>query len=132
MKIKHQVSARVVNRLRYMSKALVGMIALTLLKSKMVDHVLKSNSEDLLALADKRANFDWTHEDHTIFETDYNILAQYGLPVAMAQDEVKEEGAATPCDPSYKKDEWMEMKCERVESANGFVEEYYDEMICSR
>jgi hypothetical protein len=83
-------------------------------------------------LGDQKFSFDWTHDDHSLFETDLNILSQYGLPVAMAQDEVKEEGGPTPCDPSYKKDEWMDMKCERMESANGFVEEYYEEMICTR
>ena len=132
MKIKRQIKARVYNRFLFMAKTFITITAIMWLKEKMVRHVIDSNIEELKERAENGGNY-WAVDDDSRFETDVNILAEFGLPVVMADDHTLTEEGDMPCNrDQYFKDQWTNYKCVRVESSNGFFEEYYEEQKCHR
>jgi hypothetical protein len=69
-------------------------------------------------------------DDRYLFETDLSILKEFGLPVVSAADETgvtTEEGDLACHTEEYFEDKWKDWKCVRLESTNGFVEEYFED-----
>ena len=136
MKIRKQVSERVISRFTKMVKAFIGVTVIMYLKNKVVEQVIESNLEDIQNQADVAEGYDWIFgedDDPRRFETDIRILSDYGIPVVSANDDKNITTAEDdlPCQTDkYFKDEWKDWNCVRLEGANGYIEEYYEEQKC--
>ena len=135
MKIKRQISKRVYQRFVFTVKAFLVLMAASYLKDKVAETVIGENLDLINAQADK-SSLGWLltqrELDSARFETDESILAEFGLPVAMAAEDDELPEGYKACDKVgyVPKDEWTDYKCVRLEKANGFIEEYYEEQLC--
>ncbi len=114
MKIQRQITDRVRRRFHFLIKAAVFVTAASYLKHKSVTDIMNFS-------------FGAADADTPEFETD---LAHQGL-FLLAQ------AAGDDCQadviPTSKADEWKEYpECTRIESSNGFIEEYWEEQVCHR